>query len=293
MTASFPNSVKSFPTLIDLADNVLATHQNERGEEITAVETYLIEMLYGWIPSYATWSYVSADGRTFVVSINSDVTGVLNVKDRIRLSQTTTKYFIVSKVGSYSGGETLVTLYGGTDYTLTSASITSPFYSHSSSPIGFNGSPSKWDYVVTNTTTYTKTSPAANTRYGQTNTMDSSATLPSIDVPIGLWDLYYFAQVRVEVPTASLFAQCRASLSTSQSAEDAGSLFTKINSVNADGTSAGNIVNNVPISALETVELTSKTTYYLLVSTGSGSATSIQVQGSVATTVLKARCRLL
>lgn len=40
--ADFPNSIKSFPTLVDLADSVLALHQNERGGEITAIENYLL-----------------------------------------------------------------------------------------------------------------------------------------------------------------------------------------------------------------------------------------------------------
>ncbi|MDL1909685.1 hypothetical protein FBQ81_03175 [Chloroflexi bacterium CFX6] len=39
--ASFPSSIKTFPTLVDLADSVLAAHQNERGDEITAIETEL------------------------------------------------------------------------------------------------------------------------------------------------------------------------------------------------------------------------------------------------------------
>jgi hypothetical protein len=39
--ASFPSSVKTFATLVDLADSVLAAHQNDRGGEITAIETEL------------------------------------------------------------------------------------------------------------------------------------------------------------------------------------------------------------------------------------------------------------
>lgn len=43
MAASFPTSVKTFSTLVDLVDSVLASHQNDRGDEITAIENYLIE----------------------------------------------------------------------------------------------------------------------------------------------------------------------------------------------------------------------------------------------------------
>lgn len=47
MTALFPSNTKTFPTLVDLVDSVLAAHQNERGEEITAIEEYLISTLIG------------------------------------------------------------------------------------------------------------------------------------------------------------------------------------------------------------------------------------------------------
>lgn len=39
--ASYPGSIKTFATLVDLADSVLAAHQNDRGAEITAIETEL------------------------------------------------------------------------------------------------------------------------------------------------------------------------------------------------------------------------------------------------------------
>lgn len=41
--ADFPTSVKTFPTLVDGADSVLAAHQNDRGGEVTAVENFLKE----------------------------------------------------------------------------------------------------------------------------------------------------------------------------------------------------------------------------------------------------------
>jgi len=39
--ASYPSNIKTFATLVDLVDSVLAAHQNERGDEITAIETEL------------------------------------------------------------------------------------------------------------------------------------------------------------------------------------------------------------------------------------------------------------
>lgn len=40
---SFPNAVKTFGTLVDLVDSVLASHHNEKGDETTAMQNYLIE----------------------------------------------------------------------------------------------------------------------------------------------------------------------------------------------------------------------------------------------------------
>lgn len=40
--ADFPTSIKTFTELVDNVDDVLALHQNERGDEITAIQTYLL-----------------------------------------------------------------------------------------------------------------------------------------------------------------------------------------------------------------------------------------------------------
>ncbi len=45
MSATFPGGVKTFPTLVDLVDSVLASHQNDRAVEITAIEGWLLNVL--------------------------------------------------------------------------------------------------------------------------------------------------------------------------------------------------------------------------------------------------------
>lgn len=47
--ASFPTSIKTFPTLVDLVDSVLASHQNDRGDEITAEQTFLFSGTSGYV----------------------------------------------------------------------------------------------------------------------------------------------------------------------------------------------------------------------------------------------------
>lgn len=86
----------------------------------------------GWTTDPATWTYASAS--TFTVT--GDQTAKFSKGTRIKLTQTTTKYFVV--VGSvFSSGTTTVTITGGSDYSLANAAITTPFYSYQANPQGW------------------------------------------------------------------------------------------------------------------------------------------------------------
>lgn len=99
--------------------------------------------LDGWIPVGETWTYASA--TTFTIS--GDKTGKYQKGDKIKLTQTSVKYFYVVGV-SYSSPNTTVTVTGGSDYSLANATITSPFYSKAESPQGF---PYYFNYTCTPT----------------------------------------------------------------------------------------------------------------------------------------------
>ena len=86
----------------------------------------------GWIAGGATWTYVSA--TTFTVS--GDVTAQFRKGTKLKLTQTTAKYFYVV-ASSYGAPNTTVTITGGTDYTLANAAITAPYYSYQECPQGF------------------------------------------------------------------------------------------------------------------------------------------------------------
>ncbi len=86
----------------------------------------------GWISAGETWTYASAS--TFTVSGN--VTSKYQKGDKIKLTQTTVKYFYITEI-SYSSPNTTITVTGGSDYTLANASITSPYYSKIENPQGF------------------------------------------------------------------------------------------------------------------------------------------------------------
>jgi len=86
----------------------------------------------GWILDSNTWTYASA--TTFTVS--GDVTATLHKGTKLKLTQTTVKYFYATSV-SYSAPNTTVTATAGTTYTLADAAITSPHYSYVGNPQGF------------------------------------------------------------------------------------------------------------------------------------------------------------
>lgn len=87
----------------------------------------------GWTPAGETWTYASA--TTFTVS-GVDVTAKYSKGTRIKLTQTTVKYFVV--VGSsYGGGNTTVTITGGSDYTFANAAVSNNYYSYMVNPQGY------------------------------------------------------------------------------------------------------------------------------------------------------------
>lgn len=97
----------------------------------------------GWIAANETWTYISATQ----FSVTGNLTGKYQLGDKIKLTQTSAKYFYVT-ASAFSSVVTTVTVTGGTDYTLANAAITLPFYSRSETPIGF---PTWFNYTATYT----------------------------------------------------------------------------------------------------------------------------------------------
>lgn len=85
----------------------------------------------GWIPRSETWTRLS--NTTFRVSSNQ--TAIFTPGTKIKVTQTSTKYFYVVS-SSYSSPNTTVTITGGSDYSLT-ASPTERWISYVANPQGF------------------------------------------------------------------------------------------------------------------------------------------------------------
>ncbi len=84
--------------------------------------------LDGWIAAGETWTYASAT----TITVPSGAVSKYQIGDKIKLTQTTVKYFSIVGVA-----DTLLTITGGDDYTLVDAAITLPYYSKIENPQGF------------------------------------------------------------------------------------------------------------------------------------------------------------
>lgn len=95
----------------------------------------------GWVPDTTeTWTYASFTAGPPAVgtfTVPGDLRSKYTVGTRIKLVQTTTKYFLVSAAPTYDGVNTTVTISGGTDYTLANAAITANYHSYVANPQGY------------------------------------------------------------------------------------------------------------------------------------------------------------
>jgi hypothetical protein len=205
----------------------------------------------GWLPLPVTLAYSSADGHTFVATTSADLTAFIGPGDRIRLTQSATvKYFIVTAIT----GST-ITLYGGTDYALANAAITLPSFSKSKSPAKFPLDPIKWTEVVTGGGT--QVSPVTGTWY--------NAGSPSIDLPIGSWDVQWAASVGIAGTantTGNGISGADATLSTANNSES-DSAFTAGHYHYYGVTNASALERDITEGRRKIVTVAVKTTYYL------------------------------
>lgn len=91
----------------------------------------------GWTSAQETWTYTSAT----TITVPTDATTKYQKGDKIKLTQTTVKYFYIVGVSS-----TVLTITGGSDYTLANAAISANYYSKAENPQGF---PDWFNYTPT------------------------------------------------------------------------------------------------------------------------------------------------
>lgn len=236
---------------------------------------------YNAIKESESWTYSSYDStnKTGVITVPSDATTRFAKGMRVRFTNNgSTQYGIITNLTS-----TTLTVYFGTDYSLTNAAITVPYFSPHKAPIGFPLSPVKWTVSVTDTSDRTQNTPTQNTWYniGTTNSQ--------IGIPIGLWRTYYEVTAGI-VRSASASVGIRTTLSTANNTESDKNM-TAYSEVQGPATMIDHF-NTFHVEGI--IDITSAATYYLNARNEFSSATSISFYGSTyRNTNIKAICAYL
>lgn len=222
-------------------------HNTQHGYMSTALNL-------GWVQFQVSFTWVSSDDPTYVIKTDTDVdlTSELSAGMRLKITHSSAvKYFIITAV-DYNvtvASRTCLTLYGGTDYDLSNSALSAPFYSMVKAPSGFPLDPTKWEILVTDSTTRNQATPSNSTWYniGTTNSQ--------ITIPIGTWDVWYQVAVYVYGSTED-YNVGYSTLSTANNSES----DTSMTAIHYDD-SVSEVIN--VLTAQRTLTLSSKTLYYL------------------------------
>jgi hypothetical protein len=97
--------------------------------QTTIRDAQLANDLGGWIPANETWTYASAT----TITVPSGAASKYQKGDKIKITNNSaTKYFYIVGVA-----DTVLTVTGGSDYTVHDSAITNPFFSKIENPQGF------------------------------------------------------------------------------------------------------------------------------------------------------------
>ena len=230
----------------------------------------------GWVAAGETWTYAAADDPTFTFTIAGvDLTTKYQAGMRVKLTQTTPKYFIITKVAFST--DTTITIYGGTDYDLANAAITSPYYSPVKAPFGMSLDPTKWTVEVTDTTNRSQATPTINTWY--------NLGTVSISIPIGVWRVHYSVEGAKSDSSAGTWIM-RTTLSTANNTESDVDFTTR--------TFIGSATLQAAMLSREKVlALTSKTAYYLNTQTQNSGLDSLLNENADNKLIIRAVCAYL
>lgn len=285
----------NYASMRGLLSLVVGTNVQVQSAELDTLITYTAASVSGgWRPVTYTINWSSSDDPVYQVFVGGDQSANEDFKPGNRIKFTnnsSTFYGIIVKRGAYDSGNarTPVDLYGGTDYDVANSAITAVYISKIKSPDGFPMNPDKWTVSTVTSDSPTKSSPTASTWYGGTGL---SPTGPSIDIPIGAWRVFYKAIVDVSITTAGVTSVgSRITLSTANNSESDVELSEGVSVSLPIGTG---VVQRSAYTAEKIIAVTSKTTYYLNIFTGTASVTSILLNPSaVFRNIIKAVCAYL
>lgn len=232
--------------------------------------------LDGWVSVSDSWTYASADSPVFVITVPTGAASKYAVGYRIKLTQTTVKYFIIVAVT-----DTTLTVYGGTDYTLANAAISSISVSNVKCPLGFPVDPSKWTVRLSDTSTRTQSTPVQNTYYNLGSL--------SLSMPIGCW----VVKVQLCPYLVSTVAQVAADMEFGLSTSTSSFSDTDFKGYNYQGGASSTQTQIYNFYRSKTVSVASKTTNYLIARTTLTNSASINFLGATSPSIVEFLCAYL
>ncbi len=224
--------------------------------------------LTGWNPDAETWVYHNVDDPTGYFKIEGkDVSANYSVGWRIMFTNGGNVIKGIITAITYSDPDTIITFLHEIDptdnqalYLLQNSAITENYFSPHKAPLGFPMSPAKWRIFVQDT------SRAVSSAGGWVNPISAL----NVTIPIGIWNIYVRANIEHR-PDASGRRFIGLSFSTANNAING--LLSTLHILYAAGSGSSYDIKFVSEVA-GILFLTSKTTYYTIVS-GGGTQTGI------------------
>lgn len=245
---------------------------SKTGTEILTNKTLtspVVRLWDGWEDANESWTYSSVSGTTGVITVPSDATTKYQAGMRVKFTQTTVKYAIITAVATTS-----LTVYTGTDYTLANAAISANYYSNVKGPFGFPLDWTKWTVEVTDTSSRSQATPTATTWYNVGSI--------SITIPIGLWNVEYSDITYLNYG------------SVPGGAVDQYSTLSTANNSESDNDFTGGVITTaqqagVTVTRRKILTIAASTPYYLNTKTTAGGFTgSINIRGDIGKTIIRA-----
>lgn len=236
----------------------------------------------GWSLSAVTPTYSSVDNPTGIISFAADMTAILSLGMRIKFTNNgNTVYGIVTVVGAFSGGNTLVTYLHEIDtssplvakYIMTNSAITNFYYSHSKAPYGFPTAIESWTFKFTDSSQRSQGSVTSGVWYNPGSL--------SMNIPIGKWRIQQQWWGRY-----SGGGNAYSALSTTNNSSATPQFQTV-------AVSAGVSFGQSPINKEANLTLTSKTTYYIVIETDASGGGTLYMDGAGVITTVEAICAYL
>lgn len=260
--------------------NPLSAYQ---GKVLNDTDILLLSYLQtGWLPTSATFTFVSADAPIFIISTPINLTGVIEEGMKIQLTQDAVikNGFVMNCYWDAGTSKFYIKLYGGTLYTITSNAITGVCWSRDKKPKNFPIDPNKWTVQANFTANAEKPSPAAQTWYQMSG--------HAMTLPIGTWKIDYKVQVRSSCASADLahYPSAYTTLSTNGSGETDKEL--------TDGMWINNATTNCKVLRGEKVlTVTAKTTVTILTKADDATVYSIAFYSASSQSHIRAVCPYL